>query len=222
MKNTEKLSKSILDYVFPPSLYCLCCGNIIDRTRTYSLCDHCIRHMRWDYEPVSGKWGMEVVRCAEYGLYERTLIFSLKYKNKKYIARTIAEIMADRLKLAKAEYDIIVPVPISAEKLKQRGFNQSALMGKYLSGLSGSEMLEHALERVGDTVPMRGLSPTEREMNIRGKIKLNKREAKLIKNKKVLLLDDISTTGSTARECAEILRSAEPGKIIFLAFAGRW
>ena len=59
-------------------------------------------------------------------------------------------------------------------------------------------------------------------MNIRGKIKLNEREAKLIKNKKVLLLDDISTTGSTARECAEILRSAEPGKIIFLAFAGRW
>ncbi len=165
---------------------------------------------------------MEVVRCAEYGLYERTLIFSLKYKNKKYIARTIAEIMADRLKLAKAEYDIIVPVPISAEKLKQRGFNQSALMGKYLSGLSGSEMLEHALERVGNTVPMRGLSPTEREMNIRGKIKLNEREAKLIKNKKVLLLDDISTTGSTARECAEILRRAEPGKIIFLAFAGRW
>ena len=222
MKNKGKLSKSILDYVFPPSLYCLCCGNIIDRTRTYSLCDHCIRHIRWDYEPVSGKGGMEVVRCAEYGLYERTLIFSLKYKNKKYIARTIAEIMADRLKLAKAEYDIIVPVPISAEKLKQRGFNQSALMGKYLSGLSGSEMLEHALERVGNTVPMRGLSPTEREMNIRGKIKLNEREAKLIKNKKVLLLDDISTTGSTARECAEILRSAEPGKIIFLAFAGRW
>ena len=91
-------------------------------------------------------------------------------------------------------------------------------MGKYLSGLSGSEMLEHALERVGNTVPMRGLSPTEREMNIRGKIKLNEREAKLIKNKKVLLLDDISTTGSTARECAKILRRAEPGKIIFLAF----
>ena len=222
MKKTRKLSDSILDYVFSPSLYCICCGNIIDQTRTYNLCDHCIRHIRWDGEPVSYRWGMEVLRCAEYGLYERTLIFSLKYKNNKYIARTIAEIMADRLNLAQVGYDVAVPVPISSEKLRQRGFNQSELMARHLGKLTGKPVSAHALERIGNTVPMRGLSPTEREMNIKDKIKLNERQAKALKDKKILLLDDISTTGSTARECAKILRRANPARIIFLAFAGRW
>ena len=96
-----------LDLLYPPALYCICCGNIIDESRTYHLCDHCMAHIRWDGQPpqkvkfaggdgIAGVAGGLVpflsLRCTQYGLYERRLIFSLKYNGKKYIARDLAQI----------------------------------------------------------------------------------------------------------------------------------
>ncbi len=62
-----------------------------------------------------------MLRCTEYGLYERTLIFALKYNGKTYIARDIAQIMADRLSLAEISFDVIVPVPMYAAKERKTG-----------------------------------------------------------------------------------------------------
>ena len=100
----EKLSRGAdyaLDLLYPPALYCSCCGNLIDESRTYRLCDHCMAHIRWDGAEPRYLDGMKILRCTQYGLYERTLIFDLKYNGKTYIARDIAEIMADRLALAR-------------------------------------------------------------------------------------------------------------------------
>lgn len=214
-----------LDLLFPPSLYCICCGNLIDGTRTYNLCDHCMAHIRWDGGPAREAGGMKTLRCVQYGIYERTLIFSLKYNRKTWIARDIAKICADRLALAEAdsglEFDLIVPVPLYREKERKRGFNQAALIGRHLGRQLHKPCLERALIRRSDTRPMRGLSPEERKENVQGKFVLDSRFAGQLQGRRVLLFDDFYTTGSTAAACRDALLAAEPAEVSFLAFAAK-
>jgi len=218
----SSLTEKGLDILYPPSLYCSCCGNVIDRTRTYNLCDHCISHIKWDAGEIVEKDGLKMLRCTEYGIYERTLIFSLKYNGKKYIARDLAAIVRDRLELEELDFDIIVPVPMEAGKEKDRGFNQAALIGKYLAKYSGKEQIADALIRNRRTMPMRGLGPFEREMNVRGAFDVTPAREDRLKGKRILLLDDFYTTGSTARECARVLTQAGIEDIWFIAFAAKY
>ena len=217
----EKIINSVLEMIFPPSLYCLCCGNIIDKSRTYSLCDHCMSHMEWNGFEEKENDGMKVMWCVRYSLYSKRMIFGLKYNGKKYISREIARIMKDKLDLEESEFDVIVPVPVSAEREKQRGFNQVALIGKYLGKLTGKECIPYALLRTRDTRPMRGLNPEERKENIKGTIALNRKYGKMLKDKRILLIDDFYTTGSTSGECRKELMKAEPEDILFLSFAAK-
>lgn len=213
----------LLDLLYPDPIYCICCGNIVDESRTYGLCDHCVRHMVWDLGPPKDIGGMEAMRCCQYGIYERTIIFSLKYNGKRYIARHIAEMMRDKLihENRDRSYDIIVPVPLHKRKERQRGFNQTALIGKYLSMELGIECVPEALIRVKETRPMRGLSPKEREENIAGCFALGEQAEEQLKGKRILLLDDFYTTGSTANECRKMLLGAEPESVSLIAFAAK-
>ncbi|MBQ3281271.1 MAG: ComF family protein [Eubacterium sp.] len=220
----------LLGLLYPDQLYCICCGNIIDETRMYSLCDHCIRHIVWDTAPPgqigddAGESGsMKAMRCCQYGIYERTLIFSLKYNKKRYIARHIAEMMRDKLKSINRDrsYDIIVPVPLYKGKERKRGFNQTFLIGKYLGKYLGIECLPDVLIRVRETRPMRGLSPQERAENIAGCFAVNEELAEEITGKRVLLLDDFYTTGATAMECRSELNKAHPASVTLFAFAAK-
>ncbi len=227
IQTAEEAADRLLSLIYPDPIYCICCGNIIDESRTYGLCDHCIRHMVWDMEPpgVIGDEAatMEAMRCCQYGIYERTLIFSLKYNKKRYIARHIAEMMRDKLKSVNRDrsYDIIVPVPLYKGKERQRGFNQTFLIGKYLGKYLGIECTDKVLIRVRETRPMRGLSPGERRENIRGCFALDEEYADVIHGKRVLLLDDFYTTGATAMECRSELIKAQPASISLFAFAAK-
>lgn len=219
--NIKTIGNGALKLLYPPSLYCSCCGNLIDESRTYNLCDHCIAHIRWDVSEPKDLGGLKVLKCTDYGLYERTLIFALKYNGKTYIARDIAQIMADRLALTDIKFDVIVPVPMHAAKERQRGFNQAALIGKYLGQLLSKPHLAHALIRTANTKAMRGLSPTERSQNVKGKFALNKKYGTMLKEKNVLLIDDFYTTGSTAKECCSVLKEGGAQDVYLLAFAAR-
>lgn len=217
-------AETAMDLLYPPALYCSCCGNLIDESRPYHLCDHCIAHIRWDGTEPKSLDGMKILRCTQYGLYERALIFDLKYNGKTYIARDIAEIMADRLALAEVDFDVIVPVPMWRGKERERGFNQAVLIGKYLGKRTGKPCLAHGLVRIEPTKPMRGLSPTEREENVKGKFALSEKCGTMLEEKRVLLIDDFYTTGSTARACYEALMSGTggtPQSVTFLAFAAK-
>ena len=267
-RSVRRVVETLLDLLYPPHLYCICCGNLIDATRTYHLCDHCMAHIRWDTAPLqqlekpvaetaepqcmvqdadaangggyasaekrksavgaadffdadSGIPEMQKLRCVQYGPYERTLIFSLKYNGKKYIARDLAQIMADRLALAGLAFDLIVPVPMFLAKQQQRGFNHAALMGQHLGKLVGKPCYAKALLRTEHTLPMRGLSPTERKLNVKGKFALNRKYAGALKGKRILLVDDFYTTGSTAEACFAQLCEASPSAVYFLAFAAK-
>ena len=196
------LKEEIMDFIFPASLYCICCGNVIDKSRSYSLCDHCMMHVHWNLSPPDigkGRVDADIVpmlKCADYGIYERSIIFALKYDNHKYIARTIAEIMKDRIlkelenpdspfdSLMKGERWIIVPVPLHKKRMSERGYNHAELISDFLSkelnaiGIKVSSV--DLLERIRETRPMKNLGPEEREKNIRGSIRVRENAADLI------------------------------------------
>ncbi|MDD6154475.1 MAG: hypothetical protein PUB39_02835 [Eubacteriales bacterium] len=212
------------DLLYPPSIYCVCCGNMIDRSRTYSLCDHCVRHIMWDMEGVRKLRDIDIIACAQYGIYERTIIFSLKYRKHRFVARSVAEMMRD--KLASAGIDTrgkyLVYVPTSGSRKKERGFDHMELIARHLAGMTELTLLPDAIVRVRETRSMKGLSPQERAENVRGAFKLREGMAEIISGKDVILTDDFFTTGATAAACVEALETAAPRGVLFLAFAGKF
>lgn len=262
MNTWELIKNSLLnirDMIYPQRIYCICCRKPIDEGHSYSLCSTCMNHIHWyDGTPLPHD-EFEAYSCMSYGLYERTIVFNLKYNGNKYIAKEMAEIMHDRLELERQvsaghgikgishgeddlghgikstghggnreshgssfDYDIIVPVPMHPKKQRQRGFNQAALLGEYLARLEDKECLPQVLIRTQNTKPMRGLGAQARRENIKNIFALNPKFAEEIKGKNLLLLDDIYTTGSTARECGLMLAAAGAATIkIFVFAAGR-
>lgn len=226
-----RLAETIADLVFPQKLYCNCCGKYIDETRTYGLCDHCIKSMSFKMNNLKGIDNQIYFNSAAaamgYGIYERQLIFGLKYNGRTHLAREIADILYDALAAQLAEGkecpwiydDYIVPVPIHTRKLKERGFNQAEKIGRYLSKRLDIPMVSNALTRTRETEAQRGLSVMERERNLTDAFEISPKVSMLLKDKKILLLDDIYTTGATSKECAKTLLEAGAGRIDFLALS---
>ena len=268
----RKGAELILQWTFPLSTYCLCCGKAVDDTRSYSICDHCIRHIKWgnihiDLKSESRHLGRpphldSALACVKYGLYERRLIFDLKYDGRTYVARAIGQIMADRLAAeGYAEiagqgaplpsddpnysyhrsaysccsgnqqsyngeschhgsgFDYIVPVPVHRDREKARGFNQAEKIARHLSGRVGVPVLPRAIVRDRRTAAQRSLSSEDRYFNMEGAFSMNSADAERIKGRRILLLDDVYTTGATAHHCGEVLKNAGAGRVDFIAFA---
>lgn len=225
------INKIISKVLFPEGIYCICCGKYTDSTRTYSLCDHCIRHMNFQPgylncdDELQGKIFDCAVAAMGYGVYERRLIFNLKYDGQTYISRTIAHILYDCLRKILAETgecpwlkaDVIAPVPIHKERLKERGFNQAAKIARHLGDICGIEVSDDVLLRTKHTKAQRALSELERRENMSNAFQTNPKRSKLIQGKKILLLDDIYTTGATAKACATALRKSGAKEIYFLS-----
>ncbi|MGI6177156.1 MAG: ComF family protein [Eubacterium sp.] len=219
-QSVKQLLRAGEDLLFPESIYCICCGKIIDSTRTYSLCDDCMSRLGWNIDPPIVKSGIPVIRCVDYGIYSRSIVFSLKYNKRKYVARQIAAMMADRLAASGIRPDCLVPVPIHEDRLSERGFNQSELISRFLSENTGIPTVD-ALVRAKKTRAMRGLGAAERAFNIEGSIRMKPGMEGFADGGIAALIDDFCTTGSTAAECARALEKSGAGDIFMFAFAAR-
>jgi len=113
--------------------------------------------------------------------------------------------------------DMVLPVPLYKKRLRERGFNQSALLGKYVAKRLGRPLNLYSLIRNRDTRPQVGLSAKERKKNIRNAFEI--REQGVIKGRRVLLIDDVFTTGATARECSKVLRKAGAQEIFVITLS---
>lgn len=115
------------------------------------------------------------------------------------------------------DYDIIIPVPISKKRLKERGYNQSELIARQIAKDINIKIETNCLYKNKDIIAQSSLNKEQREENIKGAY-LIKNQKKLV-NKNVLLLDDIYTTGSTANECCKTIKQANPNKIGIMTIA---
>lgn len=111
--------------------------------------------------------------------------------------------------------DALVPVPLSIEGLRQRGFNQSLLLAHHVSKKTGVALEMDGLVKVRDTHPQIGLSAKERAANLRGAF----RAARDFRGERVVLVDDVMTTGATAAACARQLLKAGAADVVVLTLA---
>ncbi len=179
-----------LKAVTPP--VCEKCGKKIRLSE--GLCEDCRKTAHVFYR----SRGVFEYKCVREALYR------FKYLGRREYAAVFAEMTADILKeyIAFSRPDVIVAVPLSAEKENKRGYNQSYDYAMELSKVTGIPALKDAVRRVKNTAPMKLLSPEERRKNLKNAFKSGQN---VVKSLCILLVDDIYTTGATMDECAQVL-----------------
>ena len=135
----------------------------------------------------------------------RSQILALKFQEKPYVYKTITYFLKNMQKSFEnlKKYDIIIVVPISKRRKSDRGYNQSELIAREISKIIKVPIAKKILYKSKNTVPQSSLNKKQREENAKGAYKA-KKDVKLY-DKKILLIDDIYTTGSTLNECAKCL-----------------
>ena len=162
-------------------------------------------------------------KAIAWGIYRdnlRTLLHLLKYEDMQPVAKRLGALLAQRLlEVPGLPGDLlIVPVPLFRGKRRQRGFNQSELLARSLMAVLRRrrpelklQLAAGALERQRSTESQAGLSPHQRRQNVRGAFIVPRPQ--VVENRHVLLIDDIYTTGATARACSLALRRAGAASI---------
>jgi ComF family protein len=140
----------------------------------------------------------------------------LKYGRKVALARTMARYMAPLVDGARRDA-LLVPVPLHRWRIWSRGFNQSAIVARELSRLTGLPTLPTALTRTKRTPPLKGMSALQRRRAVAGAFTVPRSEA--VRGKTVVLIDDVLTTGSTANACARALKAAGADRVEMVSWA---
>lgn len=172
-----------------------------------------------DYRQDKVKY-FDYLYCAlKYENIVRKKIISYKFGEKSYLYKTFAKIILKNKKLYRFFnlYDIIIPVPMHKSKKSVRGYNQTELIAKEITKLANIKCNIKCLVKIKNTHVQSTLNKTERIKNVKDVFYINNAEE--IKGKKVVLLDDIYTTGSTINECSKMLKQAGAKEIFVLTIA---
>lgn len=196
----------ILDVIFPP--VCSMCGKINRK----SLCNKCKIKLEESFNLQEDNYSTHIDKNFQKHYYFfkykepiRSQILSLKFREKPYICKTMETFLKNKQKSFEKmkKYDIILVVPVSKERKKERGYNQSYLMAKEISKIISTEIEKNIIYKVKNTVPQSTLNKEQRNQNVKD-VYISK-NVENIRNKKILIFDDIYTTGNTANECARTL-----------------
>ena len=216
-----KIQEKILNLIYPQR-----CG-ICEKINQNALCKKCEINLKKQAEnqilkygeDIEGKYFNELIYIFKYEGQIRKLILDYKFNEKSYIYLTFVNFLLKDKKIFKniQNYDTIIPVPISRKRQKTRGYNQSLLIAKEISKQAKLDLVNNCLIKTKNIIEQSKLTKEEREKNIQNVYKLENKQ--LIKNKKILLNDDIYTTGSTVNECSKILKQGNPNKIGILVLA---
>lgn len=191
-----------------PEPRCRKCSKPI-REETAEYCYDCAR-TRHDYEEGRALW-------LHRGVVKNS-IYLFKYHNRRIHSRFYAEELAARYQAAVREWKVetIIPIPLSRERYRERGYNQAALLAEDLSRILGIPVDQEHLVRRRDTAPQKRLSPYARRTNVRTAFHWAGSRAPA---GTVLLVDDIYTTGNTIDSAARTLKKAGAEKVFFLTIS---
>jgi ComF family protein len=233
------LLTALLDIIFPER--CLGCSEVLRQRRKISYCPACRQDVRLLQEPFCSKcckpfdgaagknhlcgyclkntWHFNQVRAAvHYRPAVAEAVKMFKYRGKMHGLSTFAALSRRYLQLQPlSPPDLILPVPLHVKRLRQRGFNQSLLLCRKIFPEYRDRIAPHILERRIWTQPQTGLSGTERRRNVRNAFRVCVPEK--IQGKRILLVDDVFTTGATVNECARVLLQNRASGVDVFTFA---
>ncbi len=164
----------------------------------------------------SGTRDFDAAYC--FGAYEgtlRELIHLFKYGGMKPLGRTLGSYLASALPRDQ-QFDLVVPMPLHWRRQWQRGFNQSELLARTMARRCGARS-ENAVRRTRSTAAQAGLSNARRRKNVAGAFRVKKPSK--VEGRRVLLIDDVMTTGASANACALALKRAGAKSVTLLALA---
>ena len=206
----------MLHLIFPRK--CVLCRKLLSKTEQH-LCRNCHIeqpefHRAKRNIPFIAHWSA----LWYYKEKVRPSILRYKFYGSRNYASRYADLMAARLEHALADrYDLLTWVPVSRLRSLRRGYDQAALLAKALGKRLGTPAVR-TLRKIRHTPPQSGIRETaQRKANVLGAYRVT--DPKLIQDKRILLIDDVVTTGATASECAKTLLLAGANKVIFAALA---
>jgi len=235
------ICKPILDYALP--LRCPGCGTITaERDR---FCLDCWGQLDFLGDPCCARCGLpfelepdgpdsQCVPCASapppwqsaraalaYGEIARKVAIRLKYGRRTGMARLMAHYMVPHIRSIAESGDspLLVPVPLHRWRLWNRGFNQSALIAHHLGAATGLPADPFLLRRSRSTRPLRAMSPRAREREVRGAFAIDPSRRAALRGRTVILIDDVHTSGATARACTERLLDGGAAAVHLLCWA---
>jgi ComF family protein len=147
----------------------------------------------------------------------RDAIHSFKFEKRKDVGRYLTRLIGEKIVSLRGEFDCIVPVPVTEARLKSRGFNQSFIIAEEIGRLAERPVLHSVLFKTRDTEDQYTLDRRQRERNVRDAFAVLCDEG--LKGKTVLLVDDLLTTGSTAKAATRALLGSDVKEVIFFALA---
>lgn len=156
--------------------------------------------------------------CATYKEPINNLVYQFKYNSRLDLAPLFTSWIRQKHSNFLNKIDYLIPIPLSTKRLKKRTYNQSVELAKELSSQAGIPVLINSLKKNKETLPQTELPRNKRIENLRGAFSWNDSQDKL-KNKKVILIDDVYTTGSTLVSCAKVLHKYKPSTIGALTVA---
>jgi ComF family protein len=232
----DGIVKGLIDLIFPP--HCAFCGTPFAKDDTAEICPGCLRSIRFISPPICQKCGFPFVMgigedhlCGQclrgqwhFGsaralvLYEgpiREAIHHLKYRGKSFLAKSLAGLFDRGYPFIDYDsYDLLVPVPLHPRRLRERGFNQAVILGRAIGRREEIPCRGFLLKKIRWSPPQVSLSPEDRGKNVKGSFAVV--DPASIRGKRVLLIDDVMTTGSTVNECArELLKAGAGGVDVF-------
>lgn len=159
------------------------------------------------------------ISCIEYCDKSKVLVLSLKYYGNTYISRYIAQVMRDKLEFEQLSADYIIPVPLHKKRMRIRGFNQAEKIASYLSEYTNIPIID-CVKRNRNTKRLYALNKFQREKELKNAFEV-KVDSEEIIGKRIILVDDIFTTGTTVNEISQKLKIYGVDEIMVLTFLTR-
>lgn len=225
----KDVAQGIRELVFPDN--CFICRCFLDSGHTRQLCAACLSKIPRNIPPFCGFCCRHLETYTDDGLcrgcrgqvrhYDRAwgaalytaelpqLLHAFKYNAKTGLRKTFGGLINEFIgtyHVPLAQFDAVVPVPLHPVRLRERGFNQAALLSQDLAAHHGLSHQPHALVRTHPTDSQTALDQKQRWTNLRGAFRINPSE--VVAEKSVLLVDDLLTTGATADAAAAALKKA--------------
>lgn len=237
MLKAKKICLNVLDFLMPPNIKCIYCGEEISVPNKYNACQNCLKTLPFNNQKICKLCGSKIIDEADVCLscfadpppfsvarapflYEPPisgLVSQIKFSNAKFAVEPLTQFLIEEYSKNKFDCEVVIPVPLGQKRHKQRTYNQASLLAQGISKHFGLKLLEDVVVRSRATAPQAHLNWRARQENMRDAFSLVNKSR--IKGKKILVVDDVYTTGATVKNLCKELQRGKPKNICVLTLA---